>query len=89
MRALRNALLPLVLVMSSGCCATVDLIRADYTAADRATYEAVAPKYLEYVAGDDDLTSDEKKRRARTVDTWRLRLEQAEAPVLPADGEGE
>jgi len=89
MRTLRNALIPLVLIMSTGCCATVDLIRAEYTAADRATYDAVAPAYEAYVDGDDSLDDDEKKTRKRTVVTWRLRLEQAEAPVLPAESEGE
>lgn len=89
MRALRNALLPLVLVMFTGCCATIDLIREDYTAADRATYDAVAPAYGAYVDGDASLDSDEKKTRKRTIATWRLRLEQAEKPVLPAEGEGE
>ena len=89
MRALRNSVLAIALAMTSGCCATVDLINADYAAADQGTYDAVAPKYLEYVASDDGLTAEEKTRRARTVDTWRLRLEQAKAPVLPAEGEGE
>lgn len=88
MRALRNALLPLVLIMSSGCCATVDLIRTDYTAADRATYDAITPAYLKYVGEDTSIDKDEKKRRERTVTTWRLRLENAEAPVAGAP-EGE
>ena len=43
MRALRNATLTIAVLMASGCCATVDLIRTEYTAADRATYDAVAP----------------------------------------------
>lgn len=85
---LRNSVLCLAVLMTGGCCATLDAIREDYVAADRATYEALAPKYLEYVQGDDSLDSDEKKRRERTVTTWRLRLEQAEAPVQPAP-EGE
>jgi len=87
MKLLRTSLLSAIILLSAGCCATTDLIRADYTAADRATYEVIAPAYLEYVAGDADLTSEEKKRRARTVDTWRLRLEQAETPVQPGGGE--
>lgn len=88
MKTLRNALLPLILVMSSGCCATVDLIRSDYTAADRATYDVIAPAYDAYVDGDAALDDDEKKTRKRTTTTWRLRLEQAETPAQPA-GEGE
>lgn len=88
MKLLSASILSIAVLLSAGCCATTDLIRSDYTAADRATYEVIAPAYLEYVAGDADLTGDEKQRRARTIATWRLRLEQAEKPVQPAD-EGE
>lgn len=88
MKTLRNTALAIAVLMSAGCCATMDIIREDYVAADRATYEALAPKYLEYVDGDASLDDEEKKRRARTVNTWRLRLEQAETPVQPAP-EGE
>jgi hypothetical protein len=89
MRALRNSIFAIGLALSTGCCATVDLIRADYTKADRATFDAVAPAYEAYLDGDTTLDKDAKKRGKRTITTWRLRLEQAEAPVLPADGEGE
>ncbi len=61
-----------------------------YVAADRATYEAVAPEYLGYVAADPAMTADQKNRRRRTLETWRLRLEaaeQSETPVsTPASG---
>lgn len=87
MNLLRTSVLMLMLT-AAGCCSTTDLIRKEYTAADRATYEAVAPTYLQYVDADASLDSDEKKRRARTITTWRLRLEQAEKPSQPA-GEGE
>lgn len=88
MKTLHASILSLVL-FSAGCCATTDIIREDYTAADRATYKAIAPKYLEYVEGDSSLDSEERERRARTITTWRLRLEQAETPVQPATPEGE
>lgn len=88
MKTLHASILCLSVMFSAGCCATTDIIREDYTAADRATYEAIAPSYLEYVAGDESLDSDEKRRRERTITTWRLRLEQAETPVSPAP-EGE
>lgn len=80
MRNLRLCLLGLALAVS-GCAATGDIIRSDYVQADRATYEAVAPEYLKYVEADQSIDSDERKRRERTVTTWRLRLEQAEKPV--------
>lgn len=83
MKTLRTTVLALTLALVSGCCATTDIIRSDYVEADRATYEAVAPRYLEYVQADESLDSEEKKRRERTINTWRLRLEQAETPVQP------
>ena len=89
MKLLRASTLSIVILMGVGCCATTDVIRADYTAADRATYDVIAPRYLNYIAGDDSLDEDTKKTQSRTVTTWRLRLENAEKPVLPADGEGE
>jgi hypothetical protein len=49
-----------------------------YVAADRATFEAVAPAHLIYVAKDPDLDVEQKARRVRTIETWDLRLRQAE-----------
>ena len=51
---------------------------ATYVAADRATFEAVAPEYASYVHNDASLDEDERARRDRTVETWRLRIESAE-----------
>ena len=48
------------------------------SAADRATYDAVAPEYAAYVANDATLSDEQRARRDRTVQTWRLRLETAE-----------
>lgn len=86
MKILRTTVLAVALCFSG--CATTDFIQSDYVEADRATYEAVAPKYLQYVQNDASLDDEEKKRRERTITTWRLRLEQAETPVQPAP-EGE
>jgi hypothetical protein len=80
-KSLRTAALALVLLMGAGCC-TTDIIRKDYVAADRATYDAIAPAYRNYVNADPTLSPDEKKRRNRTVDTWDFRLKQAETPVV-------
>jgi len=85
MKTLHTSVLSLVILLSAGCCATTDLIRGDYTAADRATYDAVAPAYKAYVDADEALDADKKKRRLRTLSTWRLRLEQAETPVSPGE----
>ena len=83
MKTLRVATLSFALLIASGCCATIDVIQSDYTAADRATYEVIAPAFLKYVQDDSSLDDEQKKRRERTVATWRLRLEQAEGPAQP------
>lgn len=88
MKTLRASFLSIALLMTAGCCATTDIIQSDYVTADRATFEAIAPRYLDYVQDDASLDAEEKARRERTIDTWRLRLEQAETPVQPAP-EGE
>lgn len=50
-----------------------------YTIADRETFDAIAPEYGAYVMADKNLSEDQKKRRAVAVQTWRLRIEAAEA----------
>lgn len=52
---------------------------ASYVAAERATYDAVAPEYAAYIDADPSLDAARRSRRHRTLDTWRLRLEQAES----------
>lgn len=49
-----------------------------YVQADRETFQAITPEYSVYVATDEQLTPEEKERRARTVATWDLRLRNAE-----------
>ena len=49
-----------------------------YIAADRATYELIGPAYLAYVRGDAGLDADQVQRRERLIDSWRIRIEQAE-----------
>lgn len=56
-----------------GCTAVSD----SYIAADRATYQAIAPEYSAYVAADPGLSIEQKTRRANTVATWRMRIESA------------
>jgi len=41
------------------------------------TYKAISPEYLNYVQADPGLSMDQKDRRIRTVDAWRIRVEQA------------
>lgn len=50
-----------------------------YVHAFRATHDAVAPIYREYVEADDSLDDDTRKRRLRTLDAWKVWLQAAEA----------
>lgn len=64
-------------------CATLLLagcgsIAKEYVSADRATFEAIAPEYLEYVKADDKLDEDAKKLREANIDSWEYRILQAE-----------
>jgi hypothetical protein len=59
-------------ISCSGCATTLD---GAFARADRATYDAVAPEYAAYVAGDPKLTAEQRERRHRTVELWRLRVE--------------
>lgn len=71
-------LLLLPLSQSSGC-SSFQLPSPDYVAADRATYDAVAPEYAAYVHADPSLADEEKVRRDRTVATWDARIRAATA----------
>ena len=62
--------LPLFLV---SCC-TPDV------SAERATFDAIEPEYRDYVEGDEQLTEEQKLRRFRMLDTWRMRLESQAKP---------
>lgn len=71
---LRGLLVPcLVVVVATllGGCA----ISKEYVAADQETFDAVAPEYLKYVAEDAKLDQAAKDRRARTVSSWKLRID--------------
>lgn len=63
-----------MIAMSSGGCAPTSV----QSAADRATYDAIAPEYAAYVDADPTLDTARKQRRLRTLDAWRVRLEAAE-----------
>jgi hypothetical protein len=79
-RAMLGLISASVLFACCGCSALQSL-RAPggaYVAADRATYEALAPEYAAYVAADPALADDERARRTRTLQTWRMRIEAAE-----------
>ena len=66
--------LVLIALVLGGCRAP----ETAYFKADRATYTAIAPEYGAYVAADPALSPEQRARRARTLDGWRLRIEAAE-----------
>lgn len=63
----------LLLVLCSGCS-----VQDEYVAADRATYEVIAPAYQRYVRSDVTLADDQKVRRFRLLSSWLLRISKAE-----------
>ena len=64
----------LILILCVGC-STCE----DYIAADRATYDVLAPEYREYVESDDNLDDDQKQRRLRLLESWESRVESGES----------
>jgi hypothetical protein len=58
-----------------------------YVAADRATYDAVAPEYAAYVTADATLTPEQRQRRQRTLAAWKLRIESTQATPTTAPAE--
>ncbi|MBK9975397.1 MAG: hypothetical protein IPP14_11560 [Planctomycetes bacterium] len=77
----RAALLLFVLVLVLGpllallCGCTV---QGEYVKADRATYNAVAPRQARYIEADSSLTDEQRDQGLTTLKTWDLRLRKAE-----------
>lgn len=61
--------------MAAGGCAPA----ASYVAAERATYDAIAPDHAAYVNADPTLNDLQKARRLRTLQAWHIRLSHAAA----------
>ena len=77
--------LPALLSAAAGCrSGALTLPTADYVAADRATFDAVAPEYSAYVHNDPTLDDEQRTRRDRTVATWKRRIEAAGGSSGPA-----
>ena len=49
-----------------------------YVSGDRATYDVIAGDYSDYVAADEKLDEDQKKRRQTLIQTWEKRIKAAE-----------
>jgi hypothetical protein len=75
-----------LLLLSLHCtgCSVLTTPAGPYVAADRATYDAVAPEYRAYVANDPGLDEEQRARRGRTVESWRVRVESAEGGRVKA-----
>ena len=63
--------LTLLLALLSSCTNPVS------QAADRATYNAIAPEYTKYVETDSALSLPQRQRRLRTLASWKARLDAA------------
>jgi hypothetical protein len=66
----------MIFICGSGCSEF-----SEYVAADKATFEAISPEYLEYLQKDAALDDEQKERRKNLVETWRMRIEGAEQSV--------
>lgn len=77
-------LLAAAVALTAGGCAP----ERAYVEADRATYQAIAPEYGVYVAADANLTAEQRQRRLRTIETWRLRIEAGERGFTTEGTEG-
>jgi len=58
------------LLWLTGC-----VVQKDYVAADKATFDAIGPEYRAYVESDPKLDQDQKARRLRTLESWKIRLQ--------------
>jgi PBP1b-binding outer membrane lipoprotein LpoB len=76
---MKRYLIPLVLpLLFTGCAALTSSAPESWVRADRATFNAVSSEYISYVDADTTLDQDAKDRRHRTVETWRVRLDEHE-----------
>lgn len=68
---MHTKIISLLITISSVSCATVP---QTYLEADRATFEAIAPEYHNYVEQDATLTPAQKINRQQTIQSWRNRI---------------
>jgi len=50
-----------------------------FLAAEEATYDAIAPAHIAYVASDASLSDEQRERRYRTIRGWRRTLDSRRA----------
>ena len=61
-------------LLSLTSCSGISVAHA-YLAADRATFEAIAPEYERYLKADEHIDAAGKAARMRTIMSWKMRLE--------------
>jgi hypothetical protein len=66
-------LLPLLLIPFITGCANLS-VPADWVKAERKTYDAIAPEYVDYVAADARLSATQKANRQNDVKSWESRI---------------
>lgn len=67
--------LAVVAALLMTACGSLD---KQYVEADRATFDAVAPRYSKYLDEDKALDDTTRQERKDTITSWRVRLETAE-----------
>ena len=72
MKRTRRLLVAAALLAALSACKGID------PAADRATYDAIAPSYTAYVNADPMLSPADRATKLRTLETWLRRLEAQE-----------
>lgn len=86
--AVVKSLLPFILFVPllSGC-ANLS-VPADWVKAERKTYDAIAPEYVDYVAADARLSALQKANRQNDVKSWESRIvEHEKATAAKAGGQ--
>lgn len=61
-------------LLALGACTTPSKAYVD---ADAATYNSLGQAHRAYVEADPDLTAEERARKLRVLDSWRIRVERA------------
>ncbi len=72
-----------IAVLCVGCS-----VPSGYVAADRLTYDAIAPEYKLYVSEDPDMSEEQKERRYANVSSWDARIFSEEEGIAPPTGGG-
>ena len=66
-------------LLALSCLAGCTTVEDAYVAADRSTYETVGAEWAAYFRADETLDSLSKEIREEKLESWRLRIEAAEA----------